>query len=133
MAGRPTGGGDVFKERAKALETLKLQLPLEDNPRETVQAFVELNPWAERKQFVTLMQAGRYDQGKEYLDIEIDRCKALARPMTKTDALAMFGLTRDSMGDPEDKLRRAKAKHRKLPDLVPPEKKLRNYDDPDSK
>jgi hypothetical protein len=107
MSGRPTGDKEMYRERVKQLVAIKLQLPLVDD----MQAFVEGFPdWMKYKPATTLLKAGRYDQGIEYLDRLIESYQWNSSSHSKDEYLGRFGLSKDSIGDPKDKLRRKEKK-----------------------
>lgn len=108
--GRPISQNEEYRERVKQLTTLKLQLPITDDLQALVQGFVDNNPWAMRRPFVTLLRAGQVERGMKYLDADIENFDPKNQPKSMKEALAAFGFTRDDIGDPTDKLRRKEKK-----------------------
>ena len=107
MSGRPTADKEMYRERVKQLTAIKLQLPLVDDMEAFVAGFPE---WMKYKPATTLLKAGRIDQGVEYLDRLIETYQWHSSSHSKEEYLGRLGLSRDSIGDPADKLRRRERK-----------------------
>ena len=114
MSGRLPTDNDHYKQRHAELSDLKLHIDSGLEPiGELIANFVEASPWAERRPFVTLYKAGRFEQAREYLERDVLLFDPKNQPKNIKEAMRRLGFDPDRVGDPEDKLRRARAQHQK--------------------